>query len=150
MMRFVLLVVVVSVFVSGGSVAAQSPSGRSPAVELSVWDTATLLRLRDLLEVEIARRGASGDLAALQDRLQPALTPPSASGASAAPNPAGSATTAVTGVQTQTPDYEAACRLTPECMALLTSLGTAADPAPAAGPAAATDAVPYEPTHRHP
>ena len=57
------------------------------------------------------------------------------------------ATTAVTGVQAQTPDYEAACRLTPACMALLASLGAAADPAPAAVPAPAADAVPYEPAY---
>ena len=86
MMRLVLLVVVVAVFVSGGSVAAQSPDVRSPAVELSEWDTATLLRLRDLLEAEIARRGASGDLAALRDRLQPGATPPRAGGAPAVPD----------------------------------------------------------------
>ena len=57
------------------------------------------------------------------------------------------ATTAVTGVQAQTPDYEAACRLTPACMALLASLGAGADPAPAAVPAPAADAVPYEPAY---
>ena len=90
MMRFVLVAVVVSVFVSGGSVAAQSRSVRSPAVELSEWDTPTLLRLRDLLEAEIARRGASGDLAALRDRLQPGATPPRTSRAPTVQNPAGS------------------------------------------------------------
>ena len=57
------------------------------------------------------------------------------------------ATTAVTGVQAQTPDYEAACRLTPACMALLASLGASTDPAPAAVPSAAADAVPYEPAY---
>ena len=86
MMQFMLVAVVVSVFVSGGSVAAQSRSVRSPAVELSEWDTSTLLRLRDLLEAEIARRGASGDLAALRDRLQPGATPPRAGGAPAVPD----------------------------------------------------------------
>ena len=56
-------------------------------------------------------------------------------------------TTAATGVQAQTPDYEAACRLTPACMALLASLRTAAYPAPAAVLAPTADAVPYEPAY---
>ena len=44
------------------------------------------------------------------------------------------ATSAVNSASAQTPDYEAACRLTPACMELLASLGanTAGEPAPTA------------------
>ena len=54
---------------------------------------------------------------------------------------------AVTATHAQTPDYEAACRLTPACMQLLESLG--ANVTPTAGPAepAASERVPIEPIY---
>ena len=83
MIRRVLLgLVLASTFVllSVESVAAQSRAIQPPAaqpapVELSGWETATLLRLLDLIEAELARRRASGDIAALRRQLEPASAP---------------------------------------------------------------------------
>ena len=79
MIRHVLLALVLaSVFalLSVESVAAQSravqpPAVQSPTIELSGWETATLLRLQDLVDAELARRRASGDVAALRRQLGP-------------------------------------------------------------------------------
>ena len=54
---------------------------------------------------------------------------------------------AVDSAHAQTPDYEAACRLTPACMSLLESLGAGVDAAPAAGRAVEADAAPVEPVY---
>lgn len=50
---------------------------------------------------------------------------------------------AMNGAHAQTPDYEAACRLTPACMSLLESLGAGVAPSPAAetAPAAPVERV---------
>ena len=51
---------------------------------------------------------------------------------------------AANGAHAQTPDYEAACRLTPACMSLLESLGAGVAPSPAAE---AAPAAPVEPVY---
>ena len=84
MMRRVLLALVLAstfALLSVESVAAQSRAVQSPAaqpaaVELSGWETATLLRLLNLVEAELARRSASGDITALRRQLGPASAPP--------------------------------------------------------------------------
>ena len=54
---------------------------------------------------------------------------------------------AVDSAHAQTPDYEAACRLTPACMSLLESLGAGVDSAPAASRAVEADAAAVEPVY---
>ena len=72
MMRRVLLALVsalILVPLSVESATAQSEASQPPAVELSGWETPILFELLDLLEAEISRRSASGDLAALGRQL---------------------------------------------------------------------------------
>ena len=78
-MRHVFLSLVLAPVLVLGSVqsgAAQSqetqPTRAQPrSVELSEWETATLLRLQELVEAELARRTRTGDIEALRGQVTP-------------------------------------------------------------------------------
>ncbi|MCY4509672.1 MAG: hypothetical protein OXG35_22310 [Acidobacteria bacterium] len=87
MQRVVLALVLASTFVvlsaqpvEAQSRAVQPRAAQPPAAELSQWETATLVRLMNLLEVELTRRSRTGDLVALRRQLAPAGTRQPSSG----------------------------------------------------------------------